>query len=198
MYKEKKRRSKKEKEKKKKVFSDANLILGVNQTVSNSTSFERDLRVLVRGILAHNVVGNRRDVMASITLSSDEQIVLQQGRILLEEALGERIDVSGNFILVSFIHIFRSIRKASSNRLIDEDKIRVVVPAERVHRQRVHVGRVCERPRPVLCKGCELARATRPSSEPENGWCIWILITSSDHPVKKVKCRSGRGKRDVT
>ncbi len=102
------------------------LLVRVDPPVSNCNSLE------VHSQISHvvdEVVGNGRNVVASVGFASDIEVSAFVLRVLLEEALKEKSHVCSNFILISFVVSDASaFTEASSNRLVDVDHICDVVP----------------------------------------------------------------------
>lgn len=137
-----------------------------NPSVSNSSTFEVNLRINSSQVFVDDLVGDSRDVVSGVGFTSDEEVVLAVLRISSQETLDVLVDVGGDDFFVAF-NIRADWRITSTERLVNVKDTGVVVPAVWVWFQSVIV---VDGERSVFKDNSEFTRASRSTCHPQNDW----------------------------
>jgi hypothetical protein len=145
----------------------------VSETVTNEHTLEVDVALL----MLQDLVGKDRDVVASIRLSSNVEILLSILRELLEEEGEEGIDVLAGSNSVA--HTSTAVRVTNIDGLVEEDDGSIVVPCGGVVDE---LELLVNRGRAQLKEEtCERGAAWA-TVEPEDNWVVLGVVAGLEEP----------------
>lgn len=138
----------------------------VDETVSNGKTLESKFKVSL--VLKNEVVGDGWDIVSGVALTSDVEVSTLELWVLLEESFHELGHVVSDFFFVSVQVSGSSVRKSSSNWLVNVDHVSPLIPGGWVRLKRDTVG--LESVWSVLVEHGDLRSASWSSSEPHDKW----------------------------
>lgn len=150
-------------------------VLGVSvgETVTNENTLEVDVAVIVR----EDLVGEDRDVVAGVRLSSNVEVLLGVLGELVEEEGKKGIDVLASSDSVA--HGATAVRVANIDGLVEEDNGSVVVPRLRVVDE---LNLLVDGGRSKLKEETGQGRATGATVEPEDDRVVLGVVTGLEEP----------------
>jgi hypothetical protein len=103
------------------------LSIWINKTISNCHTFEINLQLVL--VLEKEVMGDSRNIMSSITFTSDVKVFTLELREFFQEVNHKSShSISNLFLICIKISFTSSFRESSSYRLVYVKKISIVVP----------------------------------------------------------------------